>query len=135
MKVSHPRFPSLASAVRAGIQLMPDAAPPRRYFGVSAETGRLGCDALAGAWFAEFYDAERSTADDDQGLTAYLSSPLVEAYPALRQDMGPGCPLGAHEPCPRPKGGRTVETKIIHLQDEHRFSRERIAEWLDERGL
>lgn len=117
------------------MQLVPDAAPPRRYFGVSHESGRLGCDALAAAWLAEFYDAERAVADEAAGLTDFLAAPLNEAYPVLRKDLGEACPVGAHAPCPRPKGGRTVEEKIVHLQDEHGFSRERVADWLHEQGL
>jgi hypothetical protein len=129
----HPRFPTLAHAVRAGIHLIPDPAPPRRYLGVSPDTGRLGCDALAAAWFAEFYDGTR-TDDEDRGLRLFLSSPLADAYPALRRDFGPGCPIEA-EDCPRPAGGRTLEAKIIHLEDEHGYTREQVVEWLQERGL
>jgi len=135
VKISHPRFPSLAAAVRAGIQLVPDPAPPRRYFGVSADTGRLGCDALAAAWFAEYFDVERISEDEHAGLARYLSSPLAEAYPVLKRDVGPSCPLGAHERCPRPEGGRTVESKVIHLEDEHGYKREAIAEWLQSHGF
>ena len=71
MEAKHPRFPSLAHAVRAGIQLVPDEAPRRRYFGVSAQTGRLGCDALAAAWLAEYYDRPRSESDDP-GLRVFF---------------------------------------------------------------
>ncbi|HTY40810.1 MAG TPA: hypothetical protein VMH79_02940 [Thermoanaerobaculia bacterium] len=119
--------------MRAGIQLVPDPAPPRRYFGVSAATGRLGCDALAAAWFAEFYDGTREE-DDDGGLGLFLSAPLAEAYPVLLRNMGPDCAL-LSEDCPRPAGGYSLEQKIIHLQDEHGYTREHVVFWLEQRGL
>jgi hypothetical protein len=132
---SHPRFGSLAQAVRAGIQLVPDPAPHRRYFGVSSETGRLGCDALAAAWFAEYYDGERSP-DEDWGLHRFLSARLAEAYPVLSEDLGLDCPLGPNANCSVPdKPGRTLEAKVIHLQDEHRVSREKVADWLEAQGF
>ena len=87
MDAKHPRFATLAQAVRAGMQLVPDEAPRRRHLGVSAESGRLGCDALAAAWFAEFYDSTRAE-DEDQGLGLFLSRPLVNAYPVLAKDVG-----------------------------------------------
>lgn len=132
MDAKHPRFATLAQAVRAGMQLVPDEAPRRRHLGVSAESGRLGCDALAAAWFAEFYDSTRAE-DEDQGLGLFLSRPLVNAYPVLAKDVGHGCPIGA-EDCPRPSGGATVQAKIIHLQDEHELTRPGIADWLESRG-
>ena len=132
METKHPRFSSLAHAVRAGIQLVPDPAPPRRYLGVSPQTGRLGCDALAAAWFAEFYDGTRAE-DQDRALGAFLSRPLIEAYPVLAEDLGPRCPLGADD-CPRPIGGRSLEAKIIHIQDEHGCTRQQVAEWLEKRN-
>jgi hypothetical protein len=135
MQTKHPRFESLAHAVRAGIQLVPDPAPPRRYFGVSPETGRLGCDALAAAWFAEYYDGARQD-DEDRGLHRFLSTPLHEAYPALTSDMGPGCPLDVRDcPSPNRSPGRFLEAKIIHLEDEHGFTREQVALWLQDRRL
>jgi hypothetical protein len=132
MSTKHPRFLTLAQAVRAGIQLVPDGAPARRYFGVSAETGRLGCDALAAAWFAEYFDGTREE-DQDRGLRAFLSAPLLDAYPVLTKEVGASCPIRADN-CPRPRGGATVEAKIIHLEDEHGFSREQVAQWLEDRG-
>jgi hypothetical protein len=124
------RFAYLHQAVRAGIQLIPDEAPPSRYFGVSPNSGRLGCDALAAAWFAEFYDRERSE-DQDAMLKLFLSVDLASAYPVLHEDMGPGCPSGPSAgSCPHPDVGRALEQKIIHLQDRHRFSREQVADWL-----
>jgi len=129
-----PRFPYLYRAVRAGIQLIPDPAPPNRYFGVSPATGRLGCDALAAAWFAEYYDRERSE-NQDTMLGLFLSVDLAGAYPVLHKDMGPGCPADPTGSCPHPNPGRAVEQKIIHLQDRHGFSREEVADWLEARGL
>jgi hypothetical protein len=115
------------------MQLMPDEAPRHRYLGVSAETGRLGCDALAAAWFAEFYDSARPDGEG-RGLEAFLSRPLVEAYPVLHSVIGAACPIGAAD-CPKPRAGETVEAKIIHLQDEHEYSREQVARWLEGRNL
>lgn len=134
MNAKHPRFSSLARAVRAGIQLIPDEAPRGRYFGVSPDTGRLGCDALAAAWFAEYYDGER-TDDEDRGLSPFLSRPLDDAYPELTREMAPGCALGAPG-CPAPDRppGRSLEAKIIHLEDQHAFTREQVAQWLEDRG-
>ncbi len=128
------RFPNLYQAVRAGMQIMPDAAPPSRYLGVSPVTGRLGCDALAAAWFAEFYDCERSEGRDE-ALTLFLSAKLEAVYPVLREDMGPGCPAGPTGSCAHPGSGRALEQKIIHLQDRHGFTREKVADWLQEHGL
>lgn len=117
------------------MQLVPDAAPHRRYLGVSAATGRLGCDVLAAAWFGEFYDAERLP-DQDWGLHHFLSAPLAEAYPVLSTDQGPDCPWGPNADCPKPeRPGRTLEAKIIHLQDEHGLSRENVADWLQTNGF
>ncbi len=135
MDEKHPRFPYFAQAVRAGIQIMPDAAPLRRYFGVSPATGRLGCDALAAAWLAEYYDGERPAHDEDSGLRGFLSVSLTDAYPVLTQDLGPECPAGPRDRCPAPgRAGRTLEAKIIHLQDEHGISREQVADWLQAHG-
>ena len=133
METKHPRFPTLAHAVRAGMQLVPDEAPPRRFLGVSAETGRLGCDALVAAWFAEYYDGAR-LADEDRGLARFLSTPLHEAYPVLARELGAGCALDAPD-CPAPSRppGRFLEAKIVHLQDEHGFTRDQVAQWLDDR--
>lgn len=131
---SSPRFPYLYQAVRAGIQLVPDPAPRGRYFGVSAETGNLGCDALVAAWFAEYYDRERSE-DQDSMLRLFLSVDLAAAYPILDRDMGAGCPAGAIDDCPHPSIGRTLERQIIHLQDRHGLTREQVATWLEERHL
>lgn len=133
MDARHPRFESFAHAVRAGMQLVPDGAPLHRYLGVSAETGRLGCDALAAAWLAEFYDSTRAEGGD-RGLQFFLSRALVDAYPVLHSAVGSGCPIGAVD-CPNPGGGETVEAKIIHLEDEHEFSREQVAQWLEARKL
>ena len=132
MDAKHPRISSFSHAVRAGIQLVPDPAPPRRYLGVSAATGRLGCDALVAAWFAEFYDRTR-IGDEDTGLRAFLSTSIVDAYPILRVEMAPDCPLSAVD-CPQPVGGRVVEAKIVHLQDEHGYTREQVAAWLETHG-
>jgi hypothetical protein len=118
----------LHQAVRAGIQLIPDPAPTGRYFGVSAATGRLGCDALAAAWFAEYYDGERN--DQDPGLGSFLSEDLAKAYPQLRLDLGPNCPWGPTSSCSHSNMGRSLEQKIIHLQDRHQLSREKVADWL-----
>ena len=134
MEVRHPRFPSLSRAIRAGIQLVPDAAPPRRYFGVLAVTGRLGCDALAAAWFAEYYDGARPE-DEDRGLKLFLSAPLHDAYPALASDAGVGCALGLRDCVAPERPGRSLEAKIIHLQDEHGFSRDQVADWLETQRL
>jgi hypothetical protein len=135
MHPRHPRFESLAHAVRAGIQLVPDAAPPRRYLGVSAATGHLGCDALAAAWLAEYYDGERSSEDEHGGLDRFLSASLAGAYPALRTELGNDCPAGPDDRCPAPlRAGRTLEAKLMHLQDEHTMSRVEIADWLEDNG-
>ena len=128
----HPRFFALHQAVRAGIELVPDPAPPRRYFGVSEATGRLGCDVLAAAWFAEFSENDRED-DEHSSLTQYLSRPLLDAYPVLVRDLGMGCPVGPDDKCPKPKGGTILERKIIHIQDWHGFTREQVADWLQER--
>ena len=125
----HPRFESLAKAVRAGCQLIPDPAPPGRYFGVSSSTGRLGCDALAAAWFAEFYDGVRPD-DEFASLRRFLSEDLAEAYPVLGKDLGPGCPSGSESTCPHRSEGRTLEQKVVHLQDRHGFTRDQVAAWL-----
>jgi hypothetical protein len=136
MDDQHPRFRLLSQAVRAGIQIVPDAAPPRRFFGVSAETGRLGCDALAAAWFAEYYDSERLPGPEEHGLDEFLSVRLTEAYPVLKKVLGPGCPAGPGDRCPtRGRGGQTLEAKVIHLEDEHGLGREKVADWLQLHGF
>ena len=125
------RFRSLADAVRKGCQLVPDPLPARRYVG-PAGSGRLGCDALVAAWFAEY--AEEGVQLDDPNLTQYryLSGELSDAYPVLSMDLGPGCPSGPQSLCPKPGDlGQTLEAKIIHLQDEHGLSREQVIAWLD----
>ena len=85
------RFPYLFQAVRAGLQIVPDAAPPGRFLGVSPASGRLGCDALAAAWVAEFFDRER-TAEHDATLGQFLAADLAGLYPVLAFDMGPELP-------------------------------------------
>jgi hypothetical protein len=57
----------------------------------------------------------------------------MDIYPVLKRDLGPGCPAGPDDQCPRPKPSRILERKIIHLQDEHGFTREHVADWLQER--
>jgi hypothetical protein len=133
MEPRHPRFSSLAQAVRAGIRLVADAAPRGKYFGVSPLTGRLGCDAIASAWIAERLEGKRPEAAE-VGLRAFLARPLVDAYPALRSDAGPGCPIEAAD-CPTFQVGDTVEAKVLHLEDEHDFTREQVAQWLEGRDL
>lgn len=115
--------------MRVGCELVPDPAPARRYVG-TAESGRLGCDALAAAWFAEFSDTLPPT-DPDDALHRHLPTELTDAYPVLTMDLGPGCPSGPQSVCPkRGDSGHTLEVKIIHLQDEHGFSRENVVAWL-----
>jgi hypothetical protein len=118
METRHPRFSSLAQAVRAGIQLVPED---------------LGCDSLVGAWFAEYSDGTQPE-EKDLGLQAALSTPLNDAYPVLLGYFGPVCPIEADE-CRTPGGGWSVEAKIIHLEGEHEFSREQVARWLQDRDL
>lgn len=129
------RFPHLYQAVRAGIQIAPDPAPPGRFLGVSPLTGRLGCDALAGAWLAEFYDRER-TEEHDATLAQFFSADLAGLYEVLTFDMGPSCPAGPTTSCPHSTKIRpSLEQKIIHLQDCHGFTREKVADWLESHGL
>ena len=133
--MSSARFPHLYQAVRAGIQIMPDPAPSGRFLGVSPTSGRLGCDALAAAWFAEFYDRER-TEDHDATLGQFLSADLARLYRVLDFDMGPSCPAGPTGSCPHATKIRpSLEQKIIHLQDCHGFTREKVADWLETHGL
>lgn len=129
------RFPHLFQAVRAGIQIVPDSAPPGRFLGVSPATGRLGCDALTAAWLAEFYDRDRS---DTGGwmLRLFLCADLAEAYPVLRYDMGASCPAGPTSSCRHPNTiGSSLEQKLIHLQDCHGLTREKVADWLEAHKL
>jgi hypothetical protein len=133
MDKRRPRFPSLSAAVREGIRLVPHEAPRGRFFGDSPQTGRLGCDAVASAWFAEFFD-EGSAESADVGVRAFLASPIADVYPVLRSRVGLGCPIGAVS-CPTSRIGETVEAKIIHLEDEHGFTREQVAQWLEDRGF
>lgn len=128
-----PRFPSLSAAVRAGIRLIPDEAPRGRFFGDSPATGRLGCDALASAWFAEFFDG-RPAESVDIGLRAFVASPIANVYPVLQSKVRPGCPIESGV-CRTTRVGETVDTKIIHLEDAHGHSREQVALWLEDRGF
>ena len=125
---SLPRRRSLSRLVRDGIQLHP--IPPVQPGDPAG--GRLGRGALQAAWLA-LYPKARGPGDNPTAL--YVSGDLASDYPELREDMGPGCPWGPTGSCPAPtEPGRSLEQKIIHLEDRHWLTRERVADWLETHG-
>jgi hypothetical protein len=118
------RFKTLSSAIRDGCARYPlprlDSHDPAG--------GRFGRSALHAAWVAEF---EKDHPD------GYVAADLEEWYPELRSDLGALCPADPHTSCAElpPRSSRSLEVAIIHLEDTHRWSRERVTRWLEDRGL
>lgn len=124
------RFRSLSAAVRAGAQVHPLGPPPEPFIG-----GRQGRSALVAAWLAHFDVPPGPEADVSRG---YTTAGLAGLFPELIDDsgkrIGPGCPAGPTGTCPHPDVGLSLEQKIIHLEDRHRFTLEQVANWLQAYG-
>lgn len=79
------------------------------------------------AEFGLVYDGYNLTdvkPDPVTGDFTKMKEKLREAFPKLKDRKG--CPA-----CQYPNSSETVEHLIIHLNDVHKWSREAIAEWVD----
>jgi len=91
--------------------------------------GREGRGALQAAWLAQFPEAIAPG--------SYITDDLSKVYTELRKDAGNSCPSGPNPSCPEwanPRK-RTLEQAIIHLEDTHDFTREKVAAWLRAYGF
>lgn len=110
---------SLSRAVRSGSELH-SQAPPHVFFKYDPKDRDrvLGSSALGAAWAA-------------LGLRPQdlLTVELHRRFPVLSRRLG-SCPADAD--C---GDWRTLEVQITHLEDVHSWTRDRIAHWLEARGL
>ena len=112
-------FASYSGAIRAGASLRPQAFGKLFSDGRSCSIGS-GIEAMGLATYAEFADCPGLGASDETYIT------LVETFPYLRKPISK-CPTGhtldddiAHD----------YYGMIVHLNDDHTWSREQIADWL-----
>jgi hypothetical protein len=117
---------SLSQAVRRGAELVPGEA--QRY---SHGDGKKTTDVLGAAWAAQFEPGE---------APRYLSRPLARLYPQLDKPLSidaerqAECPIEDPD-CRKPRGGKTLQDKILHLQDQHGWGRDKVAAFLEDRGF
>lgn len=110
---------TLAEAIRKGAEQCPQAfgAWRRVVEGLTVEACVLGAAALA--WYGEL---------GDEGTRAKA----IEAFPVLTRPWPGECPVFG---CVDKRGDGillfTLEQVLIHLNDHHRWSRERIADWVE----
>jgi hypothetical protein len=119
-----PRFHRLSSAIAEGIRLMPDPTEARTRRGVPISDALCG-RTLAAACVGQF-DAQTERLLHD-GVD--LVGSLRVLYPSLVSPVVHGCSRW------RPNRSLTLEENILHLEDCHGFTRDRIVRWLREQGL
>lgn len=109
----------LSAAIRRGAALHPQGQP-HMYFRRDSKTKEVvGSTALGAAWAAAGEEPNRLTT---QGLYA--------RFPVLRTEKSAACP--ARGTC---RTGATLDAHIIHLEDRHGWTRERVACWLEAQRL
>jgi hypothetical protein len=117
------RFNRLSEAILRGCTLHGEAL---RAPGIG---GREGRGALRAAWLSQFPDATEPG--------SYLTDDLSGVYQELRRNVGNSCPSGPNTSCPDwPKEReRTLSDALVHLEDTHNFTPERVAAWLRAYGF
>jgi hypothetical protein len=118
---TEPERPSrmtLSNAIRKGALAHPQGRPGMVFERRHGSDEILGSTALGAAWVG----AGRKPKD-------FTTRGLAEIFPVLLHEESNECPAGGT--CGT---GRTLDAHIIHL-DGHGWKRERIARWLEKRGL
>lgn len=110
----------LSEAIREGAKKRPQAFGA--YF--KRDNNDILCSCALGAAYENLRDITRP-----QGLST--EDYLIDSYPWLADDINERCPT---EDCSSLDADAKRLDVVAHLNDEHKWTREAIADWLESQG-